>query len=179
MKKALIVTYEGYKDYEAIYPYYRLLEDGFEVDVMANCTGKVKGVLGSSIPSNLLLEDLDDEAKFIDILDRYDILIIPGGVNSLEKLRLVKSAVKLVKEWNVKGKIIGSMCTAAQMLISAGIVKGRKISGYYSIQDDITNSGAIFVDEPAVTDENIITSPHYKWVGNWMKEILRVYYLKA
>lgn len=178
MKKALILTYEGYKDYEGVYPYYRLLEEEFEVDVISNTLGKVKGVLGSSIPSNILLSELDNEETFKVFLEKYDLLIIPGGVLSLEKLRLVKSVIQFVKEWNKKGKVIGSMCTAAQILISAKIVEGRKISGYYSVEDDIKNAGAIFVDEPAVTDDNIISSPHYKWVGQWMKEILKVYYKK-
>ncbi len=60
------------------------------------------------------------------------------------------------------------------MLISAKIVKGKKISGYYSIKDDIENAGAIYVDAPAVVDGNIVTSPHYKHMGDWMRETLRL-----
>ena len=59
-------------------------------------------------------------------------------------------------------------------MISAKIVKGKKISGYYAWKDDITNAGAIFVDEPVVTDKNIITSPHYKYLGEWMGQVLKV-----
>ena len=61
------------------------------------------------------------------------------------------------------------------MLISAKIVKGKKISGYYSMIDDILNAGAIYVDEPAVVDKKIITTAHYKDMGPWMKAILKVY----
>jgi protease I len=175
MKKALILTWEGYKDYEAVYPYYRLIEEGFEVDVMSNVIGKVQGLLGSSIPSHYLTSDLDDSTLFKDFLDDYEILILPGGVVSLEKLRLCKSSVKFVSEWNKLNKTIGSICSGAQMLISAKVVKGRDITGYYSMEDDIINAGANFVDAPAVTDGNIVSSPHYKWVGHWMKEVINVY----
>lgn len=178
MKKALILTWEGFKDYEGVYPYYRLIEEGFDVYVISNTLEKVKGILGSYIPSHFLLESLEDKPTFQKFLNEFEILIIPGGVTSLEKLRLVKPAIRLIKEWNAKGKIIGSMCSGTQMLISAKIINGRKISGYYSIEDDIINAGAIFVDAPAVVDYNIITSPHYKWVGQWMKEIINIYYQK-
>ena len=52
---------------------------------------------------------------------------------------------------------------------SSKIVKGKKISAYYSIQDDVTNAGAEYVDAPYVVDTNIVSSPHYQWMGEWMK----------
>jgi protease I len=60
-------------------------------------------------------------------------------------------------------------------LISAKVVKGRKVSGYYSIKDDIINAGAEYVDAPSVADGNLITCPHYKHLGDWMKETLRLF----
>jgi len=86
--------------------------------------------------------------------------------------------LNMIREWNQKGKVIASICHAAQLLISADSVRGKRISGYYSIKDDINNSGAIYVDAPFVTDGNIISSPHYKYLGPWMKESLRVFYEK-
>ena len=59
------------------------------------------------------------------------------------------------------------------MLISAKVVKDRKIAGYYSMKDDIINSGAIYTDEPAVIDDNIITTAHYKDMGPWMREVIK------
>ena len=61
------------------------------------------------------------------------------------------------------------------MLISSQVVKGRKISGYYSLEDDINNAGAIYVNEPYVIDNNIITSPHYDHMGIWMEEAIKMY----
>jgi protease I len=173
-KKALILTCEGFKDYEAIYPYYRLLEDDFKVTVISNTLNKVKGILGGSIPSDILLNDLSIDSTFTELLS-YDILIIPGGVVSLEKLRLENKAVQFVQEWYNKNKIIGSICSGAQMLITADVVKGKKISAYYSMEKDVWNAGATFIDAPVVIDGNLISSPHYKWVGNWMKAVLETY----
>lgn len=172
--KALILTWEGYKDYEAVYPYYRLLEEGFEVDVISNTTGKVTGILGGSIPSHYLIDSLTPE-DVKKTVSEYDILIIPGGVNSLEKLRLSTNAVELVKQWCKTNKVLGSICSGAQMLITAKTLEGRKISAYYSMEQDIWNAGATFVDAPAVVDGNLVSSPHYKWVGHWMKEVIQTY----
>ena len=60
-------------------------------------------------------------------------------------------------------------------MISSKIVNGRNVSGYYSIKDDINNAGATYVDEPAVVDGNLVSSPHYKWMGEWMRSAIDVY----
>ena len=95
-----------------------------------------------------------------------------------KKIQYDNTFLQIIKDWNDKGKVIASICHGAQLMISAGIVRGKKISGYYSIKDDINNSGAEYVDAPFVTDNNIITSPHYKYLGPWMKESFRVFYEK-
>jgi len=176
--KALILTYEGYKDYEAVYPYYRLLEEGFDVSVISNSKDKVKGVLGSFIPSTHTLDILDDPLQYDKFLSDNNILIIPGGVTSLEKLRLVKSAVRFVKDWSNSQKVLGSICSGAQMLITARVINGKKVSAYYSMEEDIINAGAVFVDAPFVVDGSLVTCPHYKWVGNWMRQVISLYYEK-
>ncbi len=171
MKKALILTWDGFQDQEVIYPYYRLQEEGFVTHIMSNHDRgtKVKGLFGIEFPSEHTVDAIST------VIKNYDLLVIPGGVKALEKLRQEKYVLNNIWHWNDEGKIISSTCHGAQMLISAGIVKGRKISGYYSIKDDINNSGATYVDEPAVIDGNIISSPHYKHMGEWMKQTFNVY----
>ena len=169
MTKCLILSGNLVQDHEFIYPYYRLLEENFEVDVALLGGKEVLGILGTKIPPN-------KDQKVIDIADvhskNYDLLIIPGGAKAMEYLRQEKRISGIIKEFNDENKIIGSICHGAQLLISANIVKGRKISGYYSIKDDINNAGAEYIDLPCVSDGNIISSPHYKHLGNWMKEII-------
>ncbi|MDO8509334.1 MAG: DJ-1/PfpI/YhbO family deglycase/protease [Nanoarchaeota archaeon] len=167
MKRALILTGKLVQDHEFIYPFYRLKEENFTVDVATEDGQETIGALGTKIPVNMKVEDVKPE--------EYDILVLPGGAKAMEYMRQNNKIIDIIREWDSKGKIIASICHASQLLISAKVVKGRKLSGYYSIKDDINNAGALYVDAPFVTDKNIITSPHYKHLGPWMKESLRVY----
>jgi protease I len=168
MKKALILTYEKFQDHEVIYPFYRLTEDNFQVEIMSNKTGRFYGILGTYMEGTHLVEDLNRSEARNEFM-QYDMLVIPGGVKALEKLRQEQVALDFISEWNAAGKVIACICHGAQLLISARVTKGRDISGYYSIKDDIINSGANYVDEPVVISDNIITSPHYKYMGPWLK----------
>jgi protease I len=168
IKRALIITGQGFQDQEVIYPYYRLLEEEFQVDIAAKNKEMLFGILGLKIEANKSFDEISG--------DFYDLLILPGGVKALEKIRQEKIILDFVKQWNDSGKIIASTCHGAQLLISAKIVKGRKISGYYSIKDDIENAGATYIDAPFVIDKNIVSSPHYKHSGPWMKEAINQYY---
>ena len=105
-------------------------------------------------------------------VEKYNLLIIPGGAKAMEYLRQEDIILKKIREFNDKNILIGSICHGAQLLISAKIVNGKKISGYYSIKDDINNAGGIFHEGPAIDDNNIVSSPHYKYLGDWMKLIL-------
>ena len=102
-------------------------------------------------------------------------LLIPGGVKALEKLRLESGVVEFVKEWNSLNKTIFVVCNGAQLLITADILKGRRISGYYSIEPDIKNAGATYDRGPVVVDGNIISCPHYDFMGDWMRTAYQVH----
>ena len=169
--KALIITWENFQDQEVVYPYYRLREEIMEenVVIMANVTGRFHGIMGVNMESHALLNELDDNSKYNTYLNEFDLLVLPGGVKSLEKLRQEKKVIKFISDWNQKNKIIASTCHGAQLLISAKATNGKKISAYYSIEDDVNNSGATYINEPVVIDQNIVSSPHYNWMGEWMK----------
>jgi protease I len=169
MKKALIITWENFQDQELVYPYYRLLESEFDTKVMSNVVGKFFGIMGSNMTSHLLISELNDGEKFKHFLNSTDLLVLPGGVKALEKLRQEKQVIKFISEFNKLNKPISSTCHGAQLMISAKIVKGRKIAGYYSLEDDINNAGAEYSREPVVVSDNIISSPHYDHMGAWMK----------
>ncbi len=173
MKKAIILSGNLVQDQEFIYPYYRLLEEEFDINVCLNEKKFVKGILVSDIPPNknqklVNIEDIEPE--------NYNFLVLPGGVKSMEKVRQNKKIINFISEFNKQKKTIACICSGTQLLISAKVVKGRKISGYYSMVDDIINAGAIYEDAPAVIDENIITTAHYKDMGPWMAAALKVFY---
>ncbi len=175
MKKAIIISGNLAQDHEFIYPFYRLLEDEFSVDVCMNEGVKVKGYFGTDLPPNkdhpvIKIEDAN--------IHDYNLLIIPGGVKAMEKVRQNLRIIDFISKFNIEKKVIGCICSGAQLLISAKIVKGRKVSGYYSMRDDILNAGGIYEDLPAVIDDNLITTAHYKDMGPWMNAVLSQYYKK-
>lgn len=167
--KSLIITSMLVQDHEFIYPFYRLKEEGIEVHVYNQSSEIVKGFFGTKIPP----QKDDKIISLINLdIDQYDILILPGGVKSMELLRLDIEAINTVKKFNEKNKIIAAICSGTMMLISANIIKNKKVTGYYAWEQDITNAGGIFVDKPSVIDGNLITSPHYKYNGEWMKSVI-------
>lgn len=161
--KSLIITYDKFQDHEVVYPYYRLTEEG-EVSLMAHTAGKIFGILGTNMTSDFSTNGINDT-----FLDYYDLLVLPGGVKAMEKLRQEKQVIRFISEWNKLGKVIACTCSGAQLLISAKVVAGRKISAYYAMEDDVTNAGAIYSRDPVVVDGNIVTSPHYDFMGPWLK----------
>ena len=86
----------------------------------------------------------------------------------MEKVRQETKIIDFITKFNSLGKVIACICSGAQLLISAKVVKGRKIAGYYSMKDDLINAGADYTDLPAVIDKNIVTTAHYKDMGPWM-----------
>ena len=170
-KKGIIISGALAQDHEFIYPYYRLLEEDIDVDVCILEGTFVKGFLGTTLPPN-------KDQKILKIEDikvtNYDILIIPGGVKAMEKIRQNKKIIDFISEFNNAKKIIACICSGAQLLISAKVVKGRKIAGYYSMKDDLINAGANYTDEPAVIDQNIVTTAHYKDMGPWMGAAIKL-----
>jgi len=171
MKKAIIISGNLAQDHEFIYPYYRLLEEEILVDVCMLEGKAVKGILGTTLPPNK-----EQTVKTIQEIkvENYDILVIPGGVKAMEKVRQNKDIIKFISDFDKQKKIIACICSGAQLLISAKIVKGRKIAGYYSMKDDLINAGAEYTDLPAVVDQNIVTTAHYKDMGPWMKTVIQL-----
>ena len=169
MKSAVIISGALAQDHEFIYPFYRLLEEKIKLDVCLIGGKPVLGILGTSLPPNKNhpVKDIN-EIK----VDDYDLLVLPGGVKAMEKIRQEKKLISFISEFYKQDKIIACICSGAQLLISAKIIKGKKISGYYSMEDDINNAGAIYTDEEVVSDSKIITTAHYKDMGPWMKAVI-------
>ena len=163
-KKALIIAGKQIQDHEYIYPYYRLKEEGYEVDVAVRGKETVLASIGVKVVPTKDVPEL----KVSD----YDVLVLPGGAKAMEYMRQDEGILKFIADFHASGRVIASICHAGQLLISSKLVKGRKISAYYSIKDDITNAGGTYVDAPFVTDDRIVSCPHYKHLGPWMKEVI-------
>ena len=161
MRKAVILAGKFIQDHEYIYPYYRVQEEGYEVDVAVRGKETVQGQIGVKIVPTKDIPEL----RVAD----YDLLVLPGGAKAMEYMRQDQEILKFIRDFHDSGKVIASICHGAQLLISAKVVKGNRVSGYYSIKDDLENAGATYVDQPAVVDDRLVTSPHYKYLGPWMK----------
>tara|TARA_A100001011_G_scaffold366989_1_gene420028 strand:+ start:1016 stop:1549 length:534 start_codon:yes stop_codon:yes gene_type:complete len=166
---AIIISGDQAQDHEFIYPFYRLLEENFNLDVCLIGGKPVKGILGTNLPPNKThpVKDIS-EVNY----KNYDLLVLPGGVKAMEKIRLEKKLIKFISDFDSTKNIIACICSGVQLMISARIVKGKKIAGYYALEDDINNAGAIYTDLPAVVDGNIVTTAHYKDMGPWMKKTI-------
>jgi protease I len=165
--KALIIAAPGVQDVELVYPYYRLQEAGYAVSVAAAVEPREKafqGIGGLWLPAH---RDLPVEGE-----RHPDLLVLPGGVKAMEKLRQEKGLLCFIREVHAAGKVIASMCSGAQLLISAGIVKGRTISAYPAMRVDVENAGAKFHEGPVCVDGNIVSAPHYDHLGPWMAYVL-------
>ncbi len=170
-KRAVIITAEGFEDEEVIYPVIRLKEAGFEVDI---ATKEAKPVLGRlNFPLELIVKYY---ARLVDSLklnpDDYDMVLIPGGFEAPDRVRQQKPVLDFIKEINKQKKVVAAFCHGPWVLISAGILKGKKATCYPGIIDDLKNAGAIYLNKPAVVDKNIITARHPRDVGELMKAIL-------
>lgn len=168
MFKAVIISGPLAQDHEFIYPYYRLLEEKCELDVCIIGGKPTNGILGTVLPPNK-----DQNVKDINEISHgdYDLLVLPGGVKAMEKIRQNEQLIKFIKDfYELNNKnTIACICSGTQLLISAKVVNGKKISGYYSMKDDIINAGAIYTDNEVVADQRIFTTAHYKDMAPWLK----------
>lgn len=169
--KVVILVAEGVQDEEFIYPYYRLQEE-FEVDVAVSKKdfgSTIKGKYGVPIKGvNKTFDELN--------ADDYVAVIIPGGWQCPEKLRMDEDVLRFVRDMNQTGKVISAICHGPQVLISAGIIQKIWVSGYIGIKDDIINAGASYSNVAVATiydiaqnHAHIVTAPHYKDNPDWMK----------
>ncbi|HAS90453.1 MAG TPA: hypothetical protein DCS48_14320 [Desulfovibrio sp.] len=105
--------------------------------------------------------------------DDFDLVMLPGGFEAPDRVRLLPEVLEFIRHMNAQGKLIAAICHGPWILISAGITKGRKMTAYWSIETDMINSGADYQHKaPLVVDGNIITSPHYNNNGEFMAAVV-------
>lgn len=164
-KRAVIITAQGFQDEEFVYPYYRLLEAGFEVDVATKDKTQVFGKFGVPARPNISTDELKAE--------NYDLVLLPGGFEAPDRVRLLPEVLEFVRQMDGQKKLVAAICHGPWILISSAIVRGRKMTAYWSIEADVRNAGADYQHkEPVVIDGNLITSPHYNNNGDFMKAVL-------
>ncbi len=149
-KRVAILAEASFEDLELWYPLIRMREAGADVFVVGTgSSGTYAGKHGVPVK-------VDAEADTVSA-GQFDAVIVPGGW-APDRLRRYASVLKLIKEADEQGKVIGAICHAGWVLISARIVKGRTMTCVRAIKDDVVNAGANYVDQEVVRDGNLVTS---------------------
>ncbi|TAL23176.1 MAG: type 1 glutamine amidotransferase [Nitrospirae bacterium] len=163
--RALIISADNFEDTELLVPYYRLKEEGLEVDVASLKKGKIKGKHGYEVDVAKTLEEVKPED--------YDILVLPGG-RAPEVIRKEEKAVELARHFFKKNKPVSAICHGPQTLITAGLLKGRHATCYKSVAGELKSSGAIYEDKEVVVDGNLVTSRQPSDLPSFLKETMQL-----
>lgn len=150
-KRIAILAEEGFEDSELVEPLRAMKNAGAKVVIVGS--GSQGIYTGKRGQVHIAVDALADEIN----PDDFDAVIVPGGY-APDRMRLYPSMVTLVKVLHDQGKIIAAICHGPQLLISADILRSRRVTSWPSIAVDLRNAGARWVDEPVVRDGNIITS---------------------
>ncbi|MCC7105280.1 MAG: type 1 glutamine amidotransferase [Chloroflexi bacterium] len=163
--RVAILAEQLYEDLELWYPLYRLREAGADVFIVGTGTAdEYRSKHGYPVK-------VDAEAATVDAA-QFDAVVVPGGY-APDHMRRSPAMVRLVREANEQGKVVAAICHAGWMLASAGVVRGRTLTGFKSIKDDLVNAGATYVDREVVRDGNLITSRSPADLPAFLREIVK------
>lgn len=163
--RALIISADHFEDSELLFPFYRLQEEGLEVDIASISRGKINGKHGYEVVVDTALRDVDPNA--------YDILILPGG-KAPTKLRKEQAVIAIAQDFMRSNKPVAAICHGPQILITAGVLQGRRATCYRSVAEELNESGALYEDEEVVVDGNLVTSRQPSDLPAFMREIVRL-----
>ncbi|HWP47471.1 MAG TPA: type 1 glutamine amidotransferase domain-containing protein [Candidatus Limnocylindrales bacterium] len=163
-KKVLIFAADEYEDLELWYPKLRLTEAGAKVTVAGLGEKVYKGRKGYPV-------EVDTDVSQCRAAD-FDAVVIPGGF-APDRLRRSEQVLTIVRDAFETGKVVAAICHAGWVPVSAGIVKGKRMTCVSAIKDDVKNAGAEYVDQPVVVDGNLITSRVPADLPDFCREIIK------
>jgi len=153
-KKVAILAADGVEQVELTKPKQALEQAGAQTHVISLKSGNIQGFnhhdKGDQIPVDVAIDSANP--------NDYDALVLPGGALNPDQLRTNSKAVEFVKSFFEAGKPVAAICHAPWMLIEAGVVKGRTLTSWPSLQTDLRNAGATWVDQEVVVDKGLVTS---------------------
>lgn len=164
MKRIAVLVEDHYQVLEVWYPYLRLREDGFQTILVGTGKNEYKSKEGYPAEAELSIK----KAKS----DDFDAVVIPGGY-APDILRRFEEVNKFVRDMFTSGKIVACICHGGWVLVSAGILKSKTVTGFYAIKDDLINAGAKYIDKEVVVDDNLITSRNPFDLPAFCKEIIK------
>ena len=153
LRVAIIAT-KGFEESELTEPRKALREAGANVKVVSPESGQIYGMHHHDKAGSVNVDLLLKEANVGD----FDAIMLPGGALNVDALRMEEKAREFVRTFDREGRPIAVICHGPWLLASAGILKGRKVTSYFTIQDDLRNAGAQWEDSQVVRDRNLVTS---------------------
>ena len=166
----LIVATDGFEESELFGPLRILGDRGAEVKLASPDLKPIQATVHDD-PGKTVRPDLTvDQVRVED----YDALILPGGVRNPDQLRTNKAAIDLIRAFAEAGKPVAAICHGPWLLVEADLLRGKKATSWPSIRTDLRNAGANVVDEPAVTDGNIVTSRNPDDVPAFTEALIRL-----
>ena len=153
-KRVAILATDGYEQSELLEPLQALKDAGAQVHIISLKMGVIKGWNDEDWGDSVNVDFTVDEANAA----QYDALMLPGGVMNPDKLRTNEMAVSFVTGFFERGLPVGAICHAPWTLINAGVVDGRTLTSWPSLQQDLKNAGATWLDEEVVCDKGLVTS---------------------
>jgi len=154
-KNVAIIAVDFVEDAELTTPRDRLRDAGADVKVYSPDGSPIQAADGDTDPT----QKIDADGSFADVdVERVDALVVPGGTVNADKLRVDSTAQTLARQVAGSGKPLAVICHGPWLLVSAGLVEGRRLTSYHSLAEDIRNAGGSWVDAEVVVDRNLITS---------------------
>lgn len=170
-KRVVIITDQGFEIGEVMYSVMRLYEEGYEVNIATKNKRLVTGRLQFPLEYMVKYYGKLVDANKIKAKD-YDLVVVPGGFEAPDRVRQIPNVLKFIQKMHAQKKLVAAVCHGPWVLISTGLTKGKKVTSYIGMKDDIVNSGATYIDKAVVIDENMITSRHPTDMGEFMKAII-------
>ncbi|QPC84048.1 type 1 glutamine amidotransferase [Phototrophicus methaneseepsis] len=153
-KRIAVLLTNGFEQVEMTEPKKALEQAGMQVDLVSPESDTIRGWNHTEWGDTFKVDVPLNQAKASD----YDGLVLPGGVMNPDHLRRDENVQQFVRAFFEAGKPVGAICHAPWTLIDAGVVKGRKLTSYHTLQTDLKNAGANWVDQEVVVDQGLVTS---------------------
>ena len=169
--RVAIVATNGFEEVELVDPRKALDAAGARTTVIAPRSGKIQGMKHDEKADSVAVDSTLDQASAAD----FDAVLLPGGALNADALRVEPAAQKFVQEMDAVRKPIAVICHAPWLLVSAGLTKGRTLTSYHTIQDDLRNAGAKWVDKEVVRDGNWVSSRQPTDIPAFNREMLSLF----
>ncbi|MGN6096936.1 MAG: type 1 glutamine amidotransferase domain-containing protein [Bosea sp. (in: a-proteobacteria)] len=153
-KKIAILATHGFEQSELDVPHAELRKAGASVDIVSPEPGEIRGWKHKDWGSAVKVDKALDQVSAVD----YDAIVLPGGQMNPDTLRGNDRALALIKDFFAQGKTVAAVCHGPWLLIDTGIAKGRKVTSWPTVRQDLINAGALWEDREVVTDKGIVTS---------------------